>query len=105
VDIFFARFGAPLFAGIYQRLIAGGKYLDFRGTQLLRPIRPIRPIRRPIAGLAPPALARIAGDRVVAADSLCPAFPSLVPRHFALVHHLFLDLGARLRRPTRLRLN
>jgi hypothetical protein len=52
------------------------------------------------ARLAP--LARIAGDGGVAVDSLRPAIPSLLPRHFELAHHFFLEDVPRLRRPIRM---
>src|SRR5437879_432031 len=56
------------------------------------------------AGLTP--LAWIFGmERVVALDSLCSAIPSLVPRHFTVVHHLFLKDGSCLRRPLRIGLD
>ena len=48
-------------------------------------VRSIRSNSLP-AGLTP--LARIVGvERVVALDSRCSAIPSLVPRHFAVLHH------------------
>lgn len=104
---FLARFLARFFVSIFQRLKA---FAQTRRTQAgdnyMKRLRPdSSPLRYSPAAARFAPLARLAGDGCVAMDSLRPAIPSLSPRHFELVHHLFLEESPRLRRAIRLCLN